>query len=323
MVLALVEHVEGEPLEESLQMLTLAREIAEAEGESVHGVAFGDGVDGLTDRLEDAGLEVLYMVSLDGIDRYAPIAWAASLEQLADETDPAAVLAAGTDRGNEVLAHIGARNDLPVVANCLSVEVGETYTLERQRWGGSLIEHARLRAGPKVMSVALHELPIESAGSGAPTVESFTPELTEVEHLVTVDRFEESAEEGISLTDANVVIGGGRGVGNAEDFDKLEELAELIGAAVGSSRAAVNEGWRPHDDQIGQTGAKISPELYIAAGISGAVQHMVGCKGSKHLLAINTDPEAGIIQKANWAVLGDLHEVIPAITEEIRRRQGE
>jgi electron transfer flavoprotein alpha subunit len=125
----------------------------------------------------------------------------------------------------------------------------------------------------------------------------------------------------VPLGEARVVVGGGRGVGRAEDFDQLEELADALGGALGASRAAVNEGWRPHDDQIGLTGAKISPDIYIPCGISGAVQHMVGCKGAANILAVNTDPEAAIIQKADYAVIGDLHEVVPALTEAVREAE--
>lgn len=152
-------------------------------------------------------------------------------------------------------------------------------------------------------------------------MEAFTPALDDSHLRVRVERVEESDVEGVPLGEARVVVGGGRGVGGPEDFDKLEELADLLGGAVGSSRAAVNEGWRPHDDQIGLTGAKISPDIYIACGISGAVQHMVGCKGSENIIAINTDPEAAIMQNGDYAVIGDLHEVVPALCDAIRKHQ--
>ena len=126
---------------------------------------------------------------------------------------------------------------------------------------------------------------------------------------------------GVTLSTAPVVVSGGRGVGSAEGFAPLEELAELLGGRVGCSRAVTNNGWRPHADQVGQTGTRIAPEIYIASGISGAIQHWVGAMGSKHILAINLDPEANLVTKADWAVIGDLHEVIPAISEEIRSRR--
>ena len=135
-------------------------------------------------------------------------------------------------------------------------------------------------------------------------------------------RHEQATVAGVSLADANVVVSGGRGVGSAEGFAVIEELAELLGAAVGCSRAVTSAGWRPHTDQVGQTGTKISPEIYIACGISGATQHMAGCKGAKKLLAINPDAEASIFASADYAVIGDLHEVVPAISEEIRKARA-
>ena len=323
MVLAFVEHDVGVPTEESLQMLTLAHTVADLGDEDIHVGAVGDGAEDLADALGEYGVAVVHPLEGDELDdTYSPSAWAVGLWQAATACGASAILAPGTDRGNELLARIGAEQDLPFAANCLGVSGGDGYEITRQRWGGSLLERARLDADVALLSVALHELPIEPTGATDPVVEPIAVDLTDDALAVRVDRFEPAEEEGISLKDADIVIGGGRGVGSADDFDILEELAAEIGAAVGSSRAAVNEGWRPHDDQIGQTGEKISPTIYIAAGISGAVQHMVGCKGSDHILAINTDPEAGIMQKATWAVEDDLHEVIPLVTEEVKKRKG-
>ena len=321
MVLAFVEHDDGTPKETSLELLTLARELASAHGTDVAAAVFGDGGDGVADALGPHGVGAVHQVTHDRLDAYAPAAWGESLAQLGAALDVDAVVAPGTDRGQEVLAHVGASTDLPMAANCLDVSLADdgSYELTRQRWGGSLIEHARLSGEPKLLSAAPHEFPIEEAGGAAdPAVETFAPDLDDDHLRVRVERVEESDVEGVPLGEARVVVGGGRGVGGPEDYDMLEELADLLGGTVGASRAAVNEGWRPHDDQIGLTGAKISPDIYIACGISGAVQHMVGCKGAKNILAINTDPEAAIIGKARYAVIGDLHEVVPAINEAIR-----
>jgi electron transfer flavoprotein alpha subunit len=206
-----------------------------------------------------------------------------------------------------------------MAAGCLEVEVDGAYELTRQRWGGSLVEHARLEAPTKLLTAAAHEHPIREADETTePEVRAFEPDLPESAHAVRLERTEESDVEGVPLGEARVVVGGGRGVGGPDGYDQLEELADLLGGAVGASRAAVNEGWRSHDSQIGLTGTKISPDIYIACGISGAVQHMVGCKGASNVLAINTDPEAAIMQKAEYAVVGDLHEVVPALNEAVR-----
>lgn len=323
MILAFVEHESGLPDELSLEALTLARELATAEGAALGAVVFGEEGAALADELGPYGVEEIHHVTHDDLEGYAPEAWGVAVAQLTGAVDSKAVVVPATDRGHEVAAHAGATLDAPMAANCVGIRVADdgAYELERNRWGGSLIEHARIDADQALISAAEHEFPIESAESETiPTVTEFTPALEDSHLRVRVDRVEAGDEEGIPLGEARVVVGGGRGVGGEAEYDSLEELAALLGGTVGASRAAINEGWRPHDDQIGQTGAKISPDIYIACGISGAVQHMVGCKGAESILAINTDPEAAIIQKADWAVVGDLHEVVPALNEAIRDR---
>jgi electron transfer flavoprotein alpha subunit len=318
MVLALVEHDAGEPTDTSLQALTLARAVAEAEGEPLAAVAVGDEGAGVAEAVGAFGVDELHHVTHQELTAYAPAAWASSLGQLVDDRDPAAVIAPGTDRGQEVLAHLAARRDLALAANCTAVDVDDAYEVTRERWGGNLIEHARLSGDPKLLSTAPHSVAAEPADASVETaVEAFEPKLSETDLRVVLVEHEESDVEGVPLGQARVVVGGGRGVGGPEDFDQLEVLADLLGGTVGSSRAAVNEGWRPHDDQIGLTGTKITPDIYIACGISGAVQHMVGCKGSDTILAINNDPEAAIIQKCDYAVVGDLHEVVPALNDRL------
>ena len=236
---------------------------------------------------------------------YQPAAWAQALA--AQEAD--AIVAAGSDRGNELLAHVGAILDRPVAANVTAID-GDVVT--RQRWGGSLLEEARLHGSPQLLTVAPHT--------------QAAAELRDVETLQAEDdgspkvleRIEESSG-GVSLRDAKVVVSGGRGVGSAEGFAIIEELASLLGGAVGCSRVVTSAGWRPHTDQVGQTGTKISADLYIPCGISGATQHIAGAKGAKRILAINNDPEAPILAVADYAVIGDLHEVVPAISAELRK----
>jgi electron transfer flavoprotein alpha subunit len=190
------------------------------------------------------------------------------------------------------------------------------------RWGGSLLEHAQLDGSPLLLTVAPHAVAAGTANGGQADVRSLVPELTDADLVVRVSERVGTASAGVSLADADVVVSGGRGVGSAEGFAVLEELAALLGAAVGCSRAVTMAGWRPHTDQVGQTGTKISPEIYIACGISGATQHMAGCRGAKRLLAINPDAEASIFTSADYAVIGDLHEVVPAISEAVRQAKG-
>jgi electron transfer flavoprotein alpha subunit len=253
-------------------------------------------------------------VHLADIEPYAPQAWARAIASL----QPTTVIAAGTDVGNEVLAHAAVMTGGVFAANVIEV-TGDTVV--RQRWGGSLLEEARLHGDVKLMSVAPHAVPIEES-AGEPEVRSFAPSLPDGDLVARVVERVDTSTGGLSLAEAPVVVSGGRGVGSAEGFGMLEELAGLLGGVVGCSRAVTSAGWRPHTDQVGQTGTKISPDLYIPCGISGATQHMAGCKGAKKLLAINSDPEAPIMLSADYAVIGDVAEIVPAITAELRRVKG-
>ena len=261
--------------------------------------------------------EEVAAIAIDDSGRYAPAARAQTVVELIGQRSPTAVVAPGTDRGNEVLAHVAAKLDQPMAANCVSVTPGSPATVIRVRWGGSLLEEARLHGSPLLMTVAPHAVAPQAVGE----VEDVpvTDRASDVDRLAAVTEHVAATTSGVSLADADVVVSGGRGVGSAEGFAIIEELAALLGGAVGCSRAVTSAGWRPHTDQVGQTGTKISPEIYIACGISGATQHMAGCKGAKRLLAINPDGEASIFASADYAVLGDLHEVVPAISAQIRK----
>jgi electron transfer flavoprotein alpha subunit len=320
MVLGLIEHDRGRLNEVSLEMLTLARHLANELKTPLEAILIGEEARAQAERLPTYGVSKIYLAQHDRLDDYAPEAWAQSVVHLIQAVGPQVVVAPGTDRGNEVLAHVAARTNLPMAANCTKVRRGVPYLVTRMRWGGSLLEEAYLKGEPKLLTVAPHAVAAEEAPAKEElALEAFTPPLTDKDFRVRVTRREESVEEGVSLTDARIVVGGGRGVGGPEGFEILEELAGLLGGAVGGSRVATNLGWRPHADQVGQTGARIAPDLYIACGISGAIQHMVGCKGSKQILVINTDPEAPIVSRADYAVIGNLHEVVPALTAEIRK----
>jgi electron transfer flavoprotein alpha subunit len=259
-------------------------------------------------------------VAIEEAGGYAPAAWAQTLAELAGQRSVTAVVGPGSDHGNEVLAHVAAKLDLPMAANCVSATPGEPATVIRQRWGGSLLEEARVHGRPLLLTAAPHAVAAEPV-SDIELVD-VSASASELDQVVRVVERVAASTGGVSLTDADVVVSGGRGVGSAEGFSIIEELAALLGGAVGCSRAVTSAGWRPHTDQVGQTGTKVSPEIYIACGISGATQHMAGCKGAKRLLAINPDGEASIFASADYAVIGDLHEVVPAISAEIRKARG-
>jgi electron transfer flavoprotein alpha subunit len=323
MILVLVEHGGGRPERLSLEALAIAGRLAAASGGPIEAVLVGREAREAAGLLGGRDVELVHAVEHDRLGTFAPAAWAAALVQLIGTRSPAAVVAAGSDRGNEVMAHIAARLELPLATQCTDVTPGDPLRLTRQRWAGSLLEDAVLDAPTKLLTVAPHAVAIEDAASGAdaasPRVQTFAPDLAESDLQVAVARRLEPDRTGVSLGDARVVVGGGRGVGSAEAFAELEELASLLGGAVGVSRVATSNGWRPHAMQIGQTGLRIAPDLYIACGISGAIQHIVGAKAAKRILAINTDRDAPIMSVADYAVIGDLHQVVPAISAELRR----
>jgi electron transfer flavoprotein alpha subunit len=245
------------------------------------------------------------------------------LAGLAEQTGATAVLAAGSDRGNEVLAHLGAITGLPMAANCtaISPDGDGAHRVVRHRWAGLLLEDAILDAPVALLTVATDAIApgVSAETSHAIAHHVHKPGLVEADLAV---RAVESpaGSGGVSLATARVVVGGGRGVGGPDGFAPLEELAGLLGGVVGVSRVVTSEGWRPHRQQVGQTGTKITPELYLACGISGAIQHIAGCAGAKHIIAINTDPGAPILAHADYAIIGDLHQVIPALVAALRNR---
>jgi len=320
MIIGLVEHDGARPDRSSLEALTFARQLAERAGVPLEAVLFGPGAGSVAGQLAAWGVSRAHLVEDGRLDAYAPAAWARSLAQLTAALGPEIVLAMGSDRGNEVMAYLGAMTELAMAANCISIEPGEAFLVTRQRWGGSLLEEARLDGPVKLLTVAEHTLvPEEAPAAAALTTQRFSPTLTDADLRARVVRRVAPESGKISLADARVVVGGGRGVGGPEGFAGLEELAGLLGGTVGVSRVVTSAGWRPHAEQVGQTGTRIAPDLYIACGISGAIQHIVGCRAAKTILAINTDPDAPIMARATWAVIGDLHSVVPALSAEIRR----
>ena len=320
-VLAVLEHDNGAIGDVAGQVLSFAAVYAAAAEVPLHAVAIGPGGEAVAEPAGAFGVSTLHVAEHEGLAAYAPQAIARSVAELIGQLSPLAVIGAGTERGNEVFAHVGAVADLPVAANCIEAIPGEVAQVTRIRWGGSLLEEARVHGAIKLITLAPHTYELRPAVAAArPAIERFTPALSDADLAArVVERVQPQIADGTSLAAALVVVGGGRGADSAEGFAPLEELAGLLGGAVGCSRAVTMAGWRPHTDQIGQTGTKIAPEIYIACGISGATQHMAGCKGAKRILAVNKDAEASILANADYAVIGDLHEVLPAISAELRK----
>jgi len=321
-VLCLVETDDDGIVEASRRALTVARRLADSDGSTLGAALVSSRPEAVVGELGAYGVADAHAITLNGVTAFAPMAWARALLELAASTEASAVVAGGTDRGNEVLAYAGAFSAEPMVANCVDAArtSTETVAVTRQRWAGSLIEESVLTASRALFTVAFDGVTAEPApGSVATNVLDVAYDVDLVDRAVEVAEWTRRSG-GVALAEARVVVGGGRGVGSAEGFAPIDELAELLGAAVGVSRVVTSLGWRPHAQQVGQTGTRITPELYLACGISGATQHLAGCQSAKYVVAINTDADAPIVARADYAVIGDLNEIIPALVEAIRSR---
>lgn len=321
-VLVLVEVVDGAPDRLSLEALGFAASLGGAVDAAIVGTP---GVAGAAGGLGAHGVATAYVVEDERLADYSAAAVASGLASiLASGPSWDAVVAPGSERATEVLAHLAARSGAMLAANVVAAEPGERWRITRQRWAGSLLEEAWLDGSPKLLTVAAHAVAVPEPAPGAAPA-AVTPvavSVSDADLVARVRAIESTASDKVSLAEAKVVVGGGRGLGSAEAFAMLDELADLLGAAVGVSRVATSLGWRPHVQQVGQTGTRIAPDLYIACGISGAIQHIVGCKSAKRILAINTDRDAPIFLKATHGIIGDVHQIVPAITAEVRRAKG-
>ncbi len=326
MILTLVEtNLDGSAVEVSLEALTFARNLsAEGGGVPVDAVIVGAVSDELHKELAAYGVRTVHQVGGDGVSSYSGAGWASAILSVRKLAKSVVVMAAGTDRGNELMAHVAARAQVAMAANVLSFSGLAPFVVTRQVVGGAALEEMLLDQRPAVFSVAGHAVEATPAETpGAADVVEQAPEVAAVDLIARVVSTEEpEVDESGSLKSARVVVGAGRGAGGPDGFGALIELTELLGASLGVSRVVTSAGWRPHHEQVGQTGSRISPDLYIPCGISGAIQHWAGCSSAKHILAINTDAEAPMVTRASYAVIGDLHEIVPAINDEIRRRMG-
>ena len=324
MILVLVEtDLEGAAVEVSLEAVTFARDLSAAgNGVPVDAVVVGAVSDDLLKELAAYGVRTVHRVGGAGVDAFSGAGWAAAILAARESAGSVVVMAAGTDRGNELMAHVAARAGVPMAANVLAFSGLSPFVVTRQVVGGAALEEMNLHQRPAVFSVAGHAVEARPAAEpGAADLVEHEPEIAAQDLLARVVSTEEPEPDlSGALASARVVVGAGRGVGAADKFGDVLELTDLLGGTLGVSRVVTSAGWRPHHEQVGQTGSRISPELYVPCGISGAIQHWAGCASAKHILAINSDAEATMVTRATWAVIGDLHEIVPAINAEIRRR---
>jgi electron transfer flavoprotein alpha subunit len=324
MILTFVEtDLAGAAVEVSLEAVSFARDLSAAgNGVPVDAVVIGDVSDDLRAELAAYGVRKVHHVGGEDVTAYSGAGWASAIETVRQAAGSVVVMAAGTDRGNELMAHVAARTGASMAANVLSFSGLAPFVVTRQVVGGAALEEMNLHQRPAVFTVAGHAVEAKPASaSAAGEVVEHTPTIAPADLVArVVSTAEPEVDESGALTAAKVVVGAGRGLGGPDKFGDVLELTELLGGALGVSRVVTSAGWRPHSEQVGQTGSRISPDLYVPCGISGAIQHWAGCSSAKTILAINSDAEAPMVTRATYAVIGDLHEIVPAINAEIRRR---
>ncbi|BCL16102.1 electron transfer flavoprotein subunit alpha/FixB family protein [Micromonospora sagamiensis] len=300
----------------TLEMLTLAREL----GTPAAVVLGGPGAaEALGAKLGEYGAEKIYAAESEEIDGYLVAPKATVLAELVTRVQPAAVLLASAQEGKEIAARLAVKLDNGILTDVVGLAADGTAT--QVAFAGSTIVKSKVTKGLPL--VTLRPNSVNPAPAPAtPTVEQLTVTVGDTDRLAkVVDRVAEQKGSRPELTEASVVVSGGRGVGNADNFKLVEELADLLGGAVGASRAAVDSGYYPHQFQVGQTGKTVSPQLYVALGISGAIQHRAGMQTSKTIVAVNKDAEAPIFELADFGVVGDLFKIVPQAAEEIRKRK--
>ncbi|MET8159859.1 electron transfer flavoprotein subunit alpha/FixB family protein [Sphaerisporangium sp. NPDC005289] len=314
-ILVLVEHVEGEVKKVTLELLTLARTLG-----SPSAVWAGPGYSAdAKARLAEYGADKVYIADSAEVSDHVVAPKTALLAQLVSSAAPAAVLVAATAEGKEVAGRLAIRTDSGIITDAVGLADGPVA--EQSIFGGGVNVHSRVTKGTPIFAVRPNATTPE-ASTGAAAEEQVTVTLSEADKAAkVVERVKQEKGARPELTEAAIVVSGGRGVGSAENFAVIEKLADALGAAVGASRAATDAGWYPHQFQVGQTGKTVAPQLYIAAGISGAIQHRAGMQTAKTIIAINKDPEAPIFELADFGVVGDLHQIVPQLTEEVDKRK--
>ena len=313
----LVEHAGGEVKKVSLELLTAARVL----GEPAAVVLGAPGVAApLKDKLAEYGATTVYVGESDDVDGYVAAPKAEVLAALVGGVAPAAVLVAATAESREVAARVAVRTGSGLVTDAVGLAADGTAT--QNVFGGATVVRSRVTRGIPV--IALRPNSVDATPSPVAAEERVVDvSISDAARgAKIVERVAEQKSSRPELTEASVVVSGGRGLGGGENFAVVERLADTLGAAVGASRAATDAGWYPHTSQVGQTGVTVSPQLYIAVGISGAIQHRAGMQTSKTIVAINKDPEAPIFEIADFGVVGDLFTVVPQLTEELARRKG-
>jgi electron transfer flavoprotein alpha subunit len=314
-VLVLIDHAEGAVKKPTYELLTIAKRLGEP---SAVFIGPADQAADVTEKVKKYGAEKVYVVDDAEIKGYLVAPKAEVLQQLAEKSSPAAILIPSSGEGKEIAARLAIKLESGLITDAVDVQEGPVTT--QSVFAGNFTVQAKVTKGTPIITVKPNAAtPEESEGAAA--VEEFSPTISDAAKTAQIVASQPRKATGRpELTEAAIVVSGGRGTGG--NFEPVEGLADALGAAVGASRAAVDSGWMPHSFQVGQTGKTVSPQLYVANGISGAIQHRAGMQTSKTIVAVNKDDEAPIFELVDFGVVGDLHTVLPAATEQIKERKG-
>jgi electron transfer flavoprotein alpha subunit len=319
-ILVFIEEREGKIKKTSLESLSAARKLADQMQESVTAFCIGDGE--LSVDLAQYGADKIMRARHELLSAYSTEGYCAAVAQGAQQMEPRFILGAASSMGRDLLPRVAARLGVGLAQDCIEIHIVDDKQLEciRPIYAGKAFAKVRLLMAPAIATLRPNVFP---AGAGDPArkaeIVDFTPQLKPEQIHASLKSIQVSAGQKLELTEANIIVSGGRGVKGPENFPIVEQLADALGGALGASRAAVDAGWIDHQHQVGQTGKTVSPTLYIACGISGAIQHLAGMSSSKYIVAINKDPEAPIFSIADYGIVGDLFAVLPALTEEVKK----
>lgn len=317
-ILVLVEHIDGNVKKVTLELLTKARQLGEPSA-----VYVGSGFDTAKAKLAEYGAAKVYVADDPELEQYVAAPKAELLAQLVAEKSPALVLVPATIDGKEVAARLAVKTGSGLLTDAVDLVAGDGgFVAEQSIFGGSTIVHSKVTKGTPIVAMRPNSTAPEAAAGDAAEEKVSVSISDAAKKAKIVDRVIEAKGGRPELTEASIVVSGGRGVGSADNMKLVEDLADALGAAVGASRAVTDAGWYPHQHQVGQTGKTVSPQLYVAVGISGAIQHRAGMQTSKTIVAINKDAEAPIFELADYGVVGDLFQVVPQLTEQVKSRKG-
>ena len=310
----------------SLELLSQGRKIADQTGEPLVAVVLGQGIDGLAQTLAEGGADKVILVDDAKLADYTTGAYTSVLNKLISKGEPQAVLMGNTAVGKDLAPRLAQRLGVGLASDCTGMEIDATNFLSFKRpiYAGKAFAHLSSNVRPILATIRPNTFTAEPPVAGRQAeVSKEAAEIDASDLVAILKEVAIAASKRPELTEANVIVSGGRGMKGPENYNILEDLADVIGAAVGASRAAVDSGWKEHKFQVGQTGKTVAPTLYIACGISGAIQHLAGMGSSKFIVAINKDPEANIFNVADYGIVGDLFEVVPLLTEEFKKLVNE